>query len=67
VDHVAQTAEKKIANTYFVGKTEFKIQLTIPRSRSLRGKNVCLPNMVREWAGFARLLVGESSGVKNVR
>jgi len=57
----------KIANTYFVGNTEFKKQLTIPRCRSLRGKNGCLQNMVRDWTGFARLLIGESSGVKEIR
>jgi len=49
----------KTANTYFVGKTKFKRQLTIPRSRSLRGKSGCLQSMVREWTEFTRLLTGK--------
>ena len=52
MEHVVHTVEMKIANTYFVGKTKLKRQFTIPRSRSLRGKNGCLQSMVMEWTGF---------------
>jgi len=52
VEHVVHIVEMKIANTYFVGKTKFKRQLTIPRTRSLTGKNGCLQNTVMEWTGF---------------
>ena len=67
MEHVVHTVEMKIANIYFVGKTKSKRQLTIPRSRSLRGKHGCLQSMFREWNGFTQLLIGENSGVKKIQ